>query len=424
MSRFEHDKACFTGRALIRLINYVQGQGADLMGCDCSVKELVSHSAEVSESLNRTESIVQDNIRILREGAAQREVKYPHLRELFAPIELISTFSHLNINFPIDEVFGNHVLKGIAEGLNLDHEKILNIAYDNIHPGNDAPKGHKIQYVIVNPQVLDPGVVIHLQKALKYDPKAVEKNGQNRIKSVPEQNIDAFRHRYDQIDEVLTQNSGPGDVANRIVKVRRGYMELLSCDFIPEHSFSQRVTPMLADVLEKLYEMGFPFWEMPVPEHRDRYVEYTYLVEGVGPDGHRQPARFENGEFIFPFGENDKEIPQEKIFDALRNFEVIPTMPLVILTTATAPQLPHLGGGVWKGYASVHVDAQSEWLGINERSDTLILSTQGFKPLMAYRQNQDFTGFPAIYLTYGPDVICEALDNGAEHRVEFKRIVY
>jgi hypothetical protein len=369
--------------------------------------------------------IIEENSRILELGNTSRSLKYPNLRDYYGKSQVISTFSHLNANLPIDEVFGNFILKQIAVESSLADDVVLNIAYDNIAPGNDAPKGHKVQFVIVNPDILDPEQVIHLQASLNYDPHAVIKDGQNRIKSVPEQNIDAFRHRFDQVDEIFQAQCGEGKVVDRILCIRSGFLDLTGIDYIPEQSFSGALTKPLADVLEWLYNEGFPFWEMPIPEHQDRYLEHTFLVEGVDENQRRQPARFENGEFVFDFSTvEERRIPQANIFEALRNFEVIPTMPLVILTTATAPQMPHIGGAVWKGYASVHVDAQAKWLGIDETSKTLILSTEGHKPLVTYRQNQEFTGFPAVYLTYGPEMIRRSLEEGLEHKVEFKRVVY
>ncbi len=371
------------------------------------------------------EAVIERNAHILTSGAQARELRFPPLREVFQGVELVSTFSHLNLNLPIDEVYGNYVLQQMAQRAGLKAGQILNVAYDNIHPGHDAPKGYRVQYVIVNPRVLDPERVIHLQDALNYDPNAVIRDGQNRIKSAPEQKIEEFRMRYDEIDAIYRKHSGAGRVAERIIAIRRDFLVLAGIKAIPEQPFSQSLTCPLGDVLKFLYQQGYPFWEMPVPEHRDRYVEYTFLVEGVDAHGSRQPARFEDGHFIFRYDEqSEKRISTERIFDALCDFEVVPTMPLVILATATAPQMPHLGGRVWKNYAPVHVDAQAEWLGITERSDTLILSTEGYKPLVTYRHNQEFTGFPAVYLTYGREMIQKALREGLQLRVEFKRIVY
>ncbi|MBI1730085.1 hypothetical protein HY229_04730 [Candidatus Acetothermia bacterium] len=393
------------------------------MGCSCPVQEPKTRGIEASGQID-IQSVIERNVQILQQGEDSRELRFPELRDFFSSTKLISTFSHLNLNLAIDEVYGNYVFKKITSRVGIPDDQILNAAYDNLHPGHDAPKGHRIQYVIINPVVLDPERVIHLQKEFKYDPNAVIKDGQNRIKSAPEQNIEAFRERYDQIDSIYQKYSGSGDVAQRILNIRNDFLKLTGIEFVPEKSFSQALTRPLADVLEYLFKNGHPFWEMPVPEHRDRYIEYTYLVEGVDSEGRRKPARFENAQFIFEYNSSEKHIPQDEIFDALRNYEVIPTMPLVILTTATAPQMPHLGGGVWKKYAAVHVDAQAEWLGIPEKSDTLILSTDGHKPLMTYRDNQDFTGFPAVYLTYGHEMIQKSLHEGLQYKVEFKRIVF
>lgn len=388
----------------------------------CSVQE-VPTIPERRDHLD-IEAVIARNARLIHDGAGKRELRFPEARKLYGGVELISTFSHLNPNLPIDEVYGNYVLKRLADRLELSDKQLLNVAYDNIHPGHDAPKGHRVQYVIVNVEVLDPERVIHLQDGFRYDPDAVYKGGQNRVKSAPEQNIEAFRARYDRIDAILRRHSGTGAVAERIVNIRRDFFDLIGLEIVPERPFSQSLTRPLADVLEFLCHEGYPFWEMPVPAHRDRYVEHTFLVEGVDAEGRRQCVRFENGAFIFPYDQGERRIPAEEIFDALRNFEVVPTMPLVILATATAPQMPHLGGQVWKEYAPPHVDAQAEWLGIPEKSDALILSTEGYKPLITYRYNQEFTGFPAIYLTYGEEMIRRALEEGLTERVEFKRVVF
>lgn len=394
------------------------------MGCSCKVEEKTQAQIPRTDRLD-IEAVIERNAQIITRGAQARRLRFPALRQIFQGVELVSTFSHLNLNLPIDEVYGNYVLQQMARRAGLTAAQILNAAYDNIHPGHDAPKGYRVQYVIVNPTALDPERVIHLQDALHYDPNAVIKDGQNRIKSAPEQKIEEFRQRYDEIDSIYRRHSGAGRVAERIIAIRRDFLALAGIEAVPEQPFSQSLTCPLGEVLKFLYQQGYPFWEMPVPAHRDRYVEYTFLVEGVDARGSRQPARFEDGHFIFRYDEqSEKRISTARIFDALCNFEVVPTMPLVILATATAPQMPHLGGRVWKNYAPVHVDAQAEWLGIDERSDTLILSTEGYKPLVTYRQNQEFTGFPAVYLTYGREMIQQALREGLQLRVEFKRVVY
>jgi hypothetical protein len=400
------------------------------MSCGCKTHTKTERAAQTPppgapQGHFDIEAVIERNVGLLHEGARRRRVRYPELREIYAGVQLICTFSHLNPNLPIDEVYGNYILKKIAERAPLAEDKVLNVAYDNFHPGHDAPKGHRVQYVIVNPEILDPERVIHLQDELRYDPNAVVKDGQNRIKSAPEQNIEAFRRRYDEIDVVFRRFSGKGNVAERILSIRREFFRLIGLEIIPERPFSLALTKPLADVLEMLYQRGYPFWEMPVPAHRDRYLEHTFLIEGVDAQGSRSSARFEDGAFVFDYDhQTEKRIPAEKVFDALRNIEVVPTMPLVILATATAPQMPHLGGAVWKDYAPVHVDAQAEWLGIDERSETLILSTEGYRPLVVYRHNQEFAGFPAIYMTYGREMICRALEEGLQIRVEFKRVVF
>ncbi len=367
------------------------------------------------------QAIISENASVLRDNR-DRSRRFPHIYALYNHTELISTFSHLTPNLPFDEVFGNYVLPKIADKAGLRRDSVINCAYDNYIPRTDTPKAYTVQFGIVNPKVLDPEIIPSLQDGFFYDPSVLVKDGQNRIKSAPEENLEAFRERFDHIEAILRKHSGPGDVSEKLLKIRQEFLALLGIDVIPEVAYSRVLQPKTADVLEALYREGFPFWEMPVPE--EKYIKDTFLIEGIDEKKKRRHVRFEGGHFVFEYAPTiEKRIRAEEIFDAMRRLEVIPTMPLVILATTTAPQIPHLGGGVWKSYAPKHVDAQAEWLGIPERSETLILSTGGHVLLKTFRRNEEFIGFPTIYLTYGPGRIREALENGYIRRVEFKRHV-
>jgi hypothetical protein len=366
--------------------------------------------------------IVQENVEVIRAGRATHRRRFPQIKEIYKNTELICTFSHLTPNLPFDEVFSNYVLPQIVERAGLAHTQVINCAYDNYIPENDTPKAYTLQLGIVNPKMLHPQIIPSLQEELSYQRDVFFKDGQNRMKSAPEENREAFRARFDQLDAVYLKYAGRGRVSERLLRIRSELLQLLQIDLIPEVAFSRALQPLIADVLEALHREGFSFWEMPVPE--TKYTKETFMVEGIDAQKRRHHVRFEEGHFVFEYApQQEKRIPTEKIFDALRDFDVIPTMPLVILATATAPQIPHLGGGVWKHYAPKHVDAQAEWLGIDERSDTLILSTGGHALLRAFRRNEEFIGFPVVYLTYGADCIREALEKGLVMHVEFKRRV-
>jgi len=381
----------------------------------------VTLSEEGCSCKTEIEDIIEENARLIRKGQ-QREIKFPEIRKLF-DIELICTFSHLTPNLPFDEIYSNYVLLKLIERVGLRREGVLNLAYDNYIPENDTPKAYTIQYGIVSPKILEPDIIPSLQERLFYERDALFKDGQNRVKSAPEQNIEEFRRRFDQIDEIFQRHVGEGNVVERLLAIRRDFFKLIELDVIPERACSKYLRTLAADILEMLYRKGFAFWEMPVPE--DKYTKQTFLVEGIDARKKRRPVRFENGAFVFDYDANkEKRISKEEIFEAIRKMEVIPTMPLVILTLVTAPQMPHLGGGVWRQYAPRHVDAQIEWLGIPERSDTLILGTGGKVLLKAYRHNEEFIGFPVIYMTYGKEMIKRALEEGVQRKVEFKRVVY
>jgi len=380
--------------------------------CVCPEKE--------TETLNE---IVERAADCFRRGQL-RTVRFPAIRDHLG-IDLLSTFSHLTPNLPVDEVWGNVVLLRLAKVLALDRKRVLNVAYDNYIPRSDTPKAFTLQFGIVSLKCLDPYVIPSLQERFVYErEKFFSDDGQNRMKSAPEENLEAFRQRFDELDAVYSRHAGEGDVVERLLGTRRDLLGLLGRDFLPESGYSQHVQSCTATILEMLEDEGYPFWEMPIPESARHYVEDTFLVEGIDEHKRRVPVRFEGGEFHYDYSASEtRSLSSQELYEAMRRHEVIPTMPLVILTLVTAPQMPHLGGRVWQTYAPAHVDLQAEWLGIDERSDTLILSTGGQKVLSVYRQNQEFIGYPLIYLTYGPELILRAIEQGRHYRVEFKRQV-
>jgi len=372
---------------------------------------------------SKLECIIAENVERYHRGQ-NRTVRFPEIRDHLG-IEMLSTFSHLTPNLPIDEVWGNYILLRLKEELGLPNEKVLNVAYDNYIPRADTPKAYTLQFGIVSLKSLDPMVIPNLQDSFLYpQEKFFSPDGQNRVKSAPEQNIDIFRERFDQLDAVFSKHAGEGDVANRLLGLRNDLLALLPFPFIQEYAYSEHLQPCTATILEMLEAEGFPFWEMPIPESGRHYIEETFLIEGIDERKRRRPVQFEDGKFSFDYSMTEtRVIDQKDIYDAMRRKEVLPTMPLVILTLVTAPQMPHMGGRVWQDYAPAHVDVQAEWLGIEERADTLIYSTGGRKPLSAFRNNEEFIGFPVLYLTYGPENFRKALEEEQDMRVEFKREV-
>lgn len=371
----------------------------------------------------KTERIVAENVERFKRGQ-DRTVRFPEIRDHLG-IEMLSTFSHLTPNLPIDEVWGNYVLLRLKEALNLPEDKVLNVAYDNYIPRSDTPKAYTLQFGIVSLKALDPMIIPNLQDEFLYPrEKFFSEDGQNRVKSAPEQNIEIFRERFDHLDEIFSKYAGKGDVAKRLLGLRNDLLDLLPYSFVQEYAYSEHLQPCTATILEMLAKKGFPFWEMPIPESGKHYVEDTFLIEGIDDRKRRRPVRFEHGQFIYDYSTTETRcIAQKDIYEAMRRKEVLPTMPLVILTLVTAPQMPHLGGRVWQDYAPAHVDVQAEWLGIDEKADTLIYSTAGGKPLSAFRHNDEFIGFPVLYLTYGPETFRKVLEEDLEMRVEFKREV-
>ncbi|HEY5596950.1 MAG TPA: hypothetical protein VIL47_06770 [Candidatus Bipolaricaulota bacterium] len=381
-------------------------------GCICPTR--------VEEDL---QAILDDNLARFRKGQ-ERRVRFPKVRARLGA-ELLSTFSHLTPNLPIDEVWGNYVLLRLQEALGLPRDKVLNLAYDNYIPRADTPKAFTLQFGIVSLKALDPLIIPNLQDRFAYDrDKFFSPDGQNRVKSAPEQNIPEFRQRFDQLDAIYARYAGEGEVARRLLDLRRDLLGLLGYSFIPELAYSKHLQPCTADVLEMLEAEGFPFWELPVPDSGKHYVQDTFLIEGINARKQRVPVRYEGGTFRYAYGPGEtRSLSAKQVYQAMRDHQVIPTMPLVILTLVTAPQMPHMGGRVWQDYAPCHVELQARWLGIEERADTLIYTTGGKQPLRAFRHNEEFIGFPVLYLTYGRETFGKALEEGVQMRVEFKRRV-
>jgi hypothetical protein len=153
------------------------------------------------------QAIIEGNARILREHRTRLR-RFPQIYELYGTTELISTFSHLTPNLPFDEVFGNFLLPKIADAAGIPRDRVINCAYDNYIPRTDTPKAHTIQFGIVNPKVLHPEIIPSLQEGFFYDPNELIKDGQNRIKSAPEENLEVFRARFDQLEAILKKYSG------------------------------------------------------------------------------------------------------------------------------------------------------------------------------------------------------------------------
>lgn len=167
-------------------------------------------------------AIIRENARILRENK-DRTRRFPHIYQLYDATELISTFSHLTPNLPFDEVFGNYLLPKIADEAGLRRDHVINCAYDNYIPRTDTPKAYTVQFGIVNPKVLHPEIIPSLQEGFFYDPNELIKDGQNRIKSAPEENLEAFRARFDQLEAILERYAGPGDVSEKLLKIRQEF---------------------------------------------------------------------------------------------------------------------------------------------------------------------------------------------------------
>ncbi len=354
-------------------------------------------------------------------------VKFPEIRGLFHNIKIISSFSHSNINLPIDEIYGNLLLIKLREKANLKNSNFLNILYDNSIPEKDSPKGFKIEYGSTSPVVLSPGIPYSYQKMITYDEKTLFKNNNNILHSIPDENQRTFQKRIDRINKTIKealQKNGLNTV-EKITAIRKEFFSLLKIDPIKENPFSKLPTALCARTLELLYQKGYPFWDITLPENYSKYKKQTYLIEGIDCNNLRTPVRFEKDYFIFKYSDTEtKRINKNNIFSSLLKRETIPTMPLVIMCLMVAPQIIHIGGAFWPKYAKPIAYKLIKWLGVKSDVDDLLKSTKGLKPISIYKKSRFFYGFPLIYSVFGRKKILEHLDSLKPEEVELQRRVF
>lgn len=95
----------------------------------------------------------------------------------------------------------------------------------------------------------------------------------------------------------------------------------------------------IADALEELARLGYPFWNMPqkVEEPLLRYLDETGKEAGT--------VHFDQNEFVF-IGKAKEVVRREKptdIFNELKEGKVIPAARLLLATIMVAPEIPHFG---------------------------------------------------------------------------------
>lgn len=368
-----------------------------------------------------------DNIIKIFHSNKKIKVKFPEVREVFKNIKIITSFSHANINLPIDEINGNDFLNKLTEKLNLEKDEILNILYDNAIPFHDNPKGCRIQYGVVNPKFMKSKVPYAFQKEMKYNEQDILKNNQNVLYSIPDENQKIFQKRIETVNKIFSKevNNQKLNIPDRITNIRKKFFELIDITQIHEVPFSKKPTGLVVKVLEILAKRGYPFWTINIPEKFRKYKSITCFMEGINEEGYRVPVKCENNHFKFQYNKfNKKIIHKYDIFNALKNRVIIPTMPFVILTLMVAPQIIHIGGGVWLNYCVEIAETIKKWLKIDIDITNYALSTGGLFSPYVYKKSQYYYGFPLIYSTFGKRILQDNINNSEILKVELQRRVF
>ncbi len=301
-------------------------------------------------------STIRRNSELL-EKAMGRKPKFPELREILQA-DLITSFSHMNPNLPLDEIVGNIILHGIAERLELDKRRIMNQAYDLSLPVNDRPHGHALSIGGFNIKFALPLVPYFMQNGnhLKEVRDAHIKSALGRLFSNGNSiDIEAFS----PIIRAFLDTSKREGAIPAIIRIRQSFFKRLDADHIPEIPTSSQLS-RIADMLEALGKRGVNFWECPIT---DRISQQAHLRETKRQDGSAgRVLRFDGTDFRVE-GSN-KSISRLDIYKAMREKGVIPTIATLVFSLTVAPEIPHMGGIFWGRYAPELLKMQCRWLGI------------------------------------------------------------
>jgi len=145
------------------------------------------------------------------------------------------------------------------------------------------------------------------------------------------------------------------------------------------------------------------------------------LLKGIDENRRRQNTHFNGSRFVFPYGESggedfEKSLPVEKIYDAIRRMEVVPTLPVIILALASSSQIPTIAGKSWEKYGPEELRIQAQWLGI----PTPPLLTTEEPPLIALKGRwESLVSLYPIYMMLGREGIMEYITNGKILRLKY-----
>lgn len=344
--------------------------------------------------------IVEQNRQII-EAVHDKKPKFPDIRKLVGA-DLITSFSHMNPNLPLDEIIGNVVLNEMAVNLGLRRERVFNNTYDMSLPADDRPSGYSLEIGNFRPKIILPMTPYFLQKGTR----------QKQVR---------MTHAESAVAKMLGSSDGIGDGANRLLGIldqffsrleagegigsipglRQGFFDLLGVEHIPEVMTSSQLCKV-ADVLEALEAHGMPFWESPIPEgiSKQRYLRAPKIGTERGNGFSYEQVSFNGGFFHIDGAEPQGGIHKSRIYDAIRNAEVVPTTAVLVLALTVVPEIPHMGGIFWSQYSEELLNVQGRWLGIKNPTE-LSLTTNPDKRFgsVELRQSELERGFINTYIS-------------------------
>src|SRR3989338_37246 len=377
---------------------------------------------------NYTEEIILNNGDLLGEYNPKRH--YPEIARTMGNPTLTATFSHLNPNpHIIDTVYNNYVFAEILRRAGVPNHAAINFAYDNLEPGTYKPAGHILGIYPPSPnlpelRLLYPEIPYSLQNNIRRlsetDIETVRKTLRASLLNADingkRLNVEELKERTEDLIRAILEPTANAPV-DYIVRLRENLLNLIGIAHVPETPISSYQST-IADILEILdKDYGKPFYNMPLSQN----LGSAGLLKGIDENRRRQNTHFNGSRFVFPYGESggedfEKSLPVEKIYDAIRRMEVVPTLPVIILALASSSQIPTIAGKSWEKYGPEELRIQAQWLGI----PTPPLLTTEEPPLIALKGRwESLVSLYPIYMMLGREGIMEYITNGKILRLKY-----
>ncbi len=252
----------------------------------------------------------------------------------------MTSFSHNNLNIPAYEVWGNIYLN------NLGITKTINITYDMYRPDvrNDDKIiifGNKINLLPKKERKKRSLPIIYWKKISQINVKGTVNNLNVPLKEEEKSRLEELLSIYNKYAE------GPLSITEKWVKIRKEIFAKIGIE-VNEVPFS-KLKEYYIKSLETLESLGMKLHELDLgdegkawPPKWKKEVSWLKYYDG------------ENLTYLIYDGKayvnGEVEIMPDEIYEKLKTFEILPSLPTIILTCIVGPGIPHLGGGSFGGY--------------------------------------------------------------------------